>query len=97
MQFSKLIHARRTELGLTQRQLAKALRFARNGERTLRRWESGETSPDEPYRYAMEQLLGSLRMEDGELTLPDAWSAASVSFPKLPFMTATVRDTVIMK
>lgn len=77
MQFSKLIHGKRVELGLTQGRLAKALRFTRNGERTLRRWESGETLPDEPYRYAMEKLFSSLRMVDGELVLPDAWSVAS--------------------
>lgn len=39
------IKAKRTELGLTQKEFAAALGMGPNGERTVRRWEAGETSP----------------------------------------------------
>lgn len=39
------IKEKRVNLGLTQKDFADALGFGRNGERTLRRWENGETSP----------------------------------------------------
>lgn len=84
MQFSKLIQSKRTELGLTQRQLARRLRFGRNGERTLRRWESGETAPDEPYRYALERLFLALKIENGKLIVPLTWrNAKSDAFASL--------------
>lgn len=39
------IREKRTRLGLTQREFADALGLGRYGDRTLRRWENGETSP----------------------------------------------------
>lgn len=39
------IRAKRAELGLTQKEFAAALGMGPNGERTVRRWESGETAP----------------------------------------------------
>lgn len=39
------IRAKRTELGLTQKEFAAALGMGPNGERTIRRWEAGETTP----------------------------------------------------
>lgn len=39
------IKAKRLELGLTQKEFADALGMGKNGERTLRRWENGETNP----------------------------------------------------
>jgi DNA-methyltransferase (dcm) len=40
-----LIKEKRNVLGLTQKDFADALGMGRNGERTLRRWENGESSP----------------------------------------------------
>lgn len=45
MDFASNIKAKRRELGLTQKELADALGMGKNGERTLRRWENGETTP----------------------------------------------------
>lgn len=39
------IRTKRTELGLTQKEFAAALGMGPNGERTVRRWEAGETAP----------------------------------------------------
>mgnify|MGYP000270205329 FL=1 len=39
------ITAKRKELALTQKEFASALGMGPNGDRTVRRWESGETSP----------------------------------------------------
>lgn len=39
------IKEKRTMLGLTQKDFADALGMGRSGERTLRRWENGESSP----------------------------------------------------
>lgn len=84
MQFSKLIQLKRSELGMTQREFAAALRFGPNGERTLRRWESGETAPDESYRFALERLLADMQVESGELVLPDEFeSNGAFSFAKM--------------
>ncbi|TCL60536.1 DNA (cytosine-5)-methyltransferase 1 [Kineothrix alysoides] len=40
-----LIKEKRNKLGLTQKDFSDALGMGRNGERTLRRWENGESSP----------------------------------------------------
>lgn len=42
---SKMIKEKRQTLGLTQKDFADALGMGRNGERTLRRWENGESTP----------------------------------------------------
>ena len=39
------IKEKRQSLGLTQKELSDALGLGKNGDRTLRRWENGETSP----------------------------------------------------
>lgn len=39
------IKTKRRNLGLTQKEFADALGMGKNGERTLRRWENGETTP----------------------------------------------------
>ncbi|KDN57651.1 DNA (cytosine-5-)-methyltransferase [Exiguobacterium sp. AB2] len=39
------IKEKRIRLGLTQKEFADALGLGRNGDRTLRRWENGETEP----------------------------------------------------
>ena len=39
------IRSKRLRLNMTQKELADACGLSKNGERTIRRWESGETSP----------------------------------------------------
>ena len=45
MDISKQIKDKRQALGLTQKEFADALGMGKNGDRTIRRWENGETSP----------------------------------------------------
>lgn len=45
MDMCKAIKEKRTKLGLTQKDFADALGMGRNGDRTLRRWENGESTP----------------------------------------------------
>lgn len=45
MSINNIIKEKRNTLGLTQKDFADALGMGRNGERTLRRWENGESSP----------------------------------------------------
>lgn len=45
MDVGKYIKEKRKRLGLTQKEFADALRMGKYGDRTLRRWESGETNP----------------------------------------------------
>ena len=42
---NNIIKQKRIDLGLTQKDFADALGLGRNGDRTLRRWENGESSP----------------------------------------------------
>ncbi|WP_139651229.1 DNA (cytosine-5-)-methyltransferase [Raoultibacter phocaeensis] len=56
MNASVLIKEKREELGLTQRQFAQILRLGRNGERSVRRWETGESTPADIYLYAVQDL-----------------------------------------
>lgn len=54
MTVAQMIKAKRVSLGLTQKDFADALGLSKFGDRTLRRWESGETSPsDEEYERIM--------------------------------------------
>jgi len=50
MDVKELIKEKRQKLGLTQKDFADALEMGRNGERTLRRWENGESTPS-PLEY----------------------------------------------
>ena len=45
MEISEQIKNKRKRLGLTQKDFADALGLGRNGDRTLRRWENGESKP----------------------------------------------------
>ena len=45
---AKLIKEKRLKLGMTQKELADAIGLAKNGDRTIRRWEAGETTPSMP-------------------------------------------------
>ena len=42
---ANLIKAKRQRLHMTQKELADAIGMSKNGDRTIRRWESGETQP----------------------------------------------------
>ena len=45
LRFSTLVKDKRTALNLTQRQFAQVLKLGKSGERTIRRWEAGESEP----------------------------------------------------
>ncbi|MEB4819560.1 MULTISPECIES: DNA (cytosine-5-)-methyltransferase [Bacillus cereus group] len=45
MDIKEEIKQKRTRLGITQKEFADALGLGRNGDRTLRRWENGESEP----------------------------------------------------
>ena len=45
MNVCEMIKAKRQQLGLTQKDFSDALEMGKNGERTLRRWENGESTP----------------------------------------------------
>lgn len=45
MSDGQFIKEKRIELGLTQKEFSNALNLGRNGDRTLRRWENGESKP----------------------------------------------------
>lgn len=44
-QIAESIKAKRLRLNMTQKEMADAVGFSKNGERTIRRWENGETKP----------------------------------------------------
>lgn len=50
MNIAEEVKKKRVSLGLSQKEFADALGMGRNGDRTLRRWENGETSPS-PIEY----------------------------------------------
>ena len=56
MTTAELIKTKREELNLTQREFAHLLKLGRYGERTVRRWESGETEPADIYVYYVQGL-----------------------------------------
>lgn len=64
----------RTRLGLTQSELARALRLGANGERTVRRWETGKIPVTGPASVAMEYMLDEAMYDHGgedSMTRPD--------------------------
>ena len=48
------VKAVRVRLGLTQRELAEWLRLSANGDRSVHRWESGDTPISGPAEVALE-------------------------------------------
>lgn len=54
------------ELGMSASQLAKTLRMGRRADRTIRRYESGETPVPGPVSVAIEALLTGFRPADYE-------------------------------
>ena len=46
----------RNKLGLKQNGMAEALGLAKNGDRSIRRWESGSTAIPEPVAMAVRSL-----------------------------------------
>lgn len=59
----KEIKSIRVSLGLTQSGLAEALRLGPNGERTVRRWETGDIPITGPATLALECLLNHPQKE----------------------------------
>lgn len=51
------VRAARYALGMTQDQLAKALRMGGDGKRAVRRWEAGDRSISGPASVAIEFML----------------------------------------
>lgn len=51
------VKAARQRLGLTQEQMAEALRLGKDGRRIVRGWEKGERKPSGPTTLAIEYLL----------------------------------------
>lgn len=56
----------RQELGVSASQLAKTLRMGKYADRTIRRYESGESPIPGPVSVAVEALLSGFRPEDIE-------------------------------
>ena len=55
MEINDSIKAKRQKLGLTQKDFADALGLGKNGDRTIRRWENGESTPSKlEYKAIME-------------------------------------------
>lgn len=50
----------RRKLGLSAATLAKALRLGKAGERTVRRWEAGDSAIPGPAQVAIEMMLERL-------------------------------------
>lgn len=56
MPIAELVKTKREELNLTQKQFAQVLRLGPNGERTIRRWETGESTPSGIYKTYISSL-----------------------------------------
>ena len=54
------VRAARYLLGMTQDQLAKALRMGGDGKRAVRRWESGDRHISGPASVAIEFMLAAM-------------------------------------
>jgi transcriptional regulator with XRE-family HTH domain len=54
----------RDELGMTASQLAKTLRMGRGADRTIRRYESGQSPVPGPVSVAVEALMTGFRPEE---------------------------------
>lgn len=55
MEIHESIKSKRQQLGLTQKDFADALGLGKNGDRTLRRWENGESTPSKlEYKAVMD-------------------------------------------
>ena len=53
--YGQQIKDKRERLHMTQKELADAIGLSKNGDRTIRRWENGESKPTEPeFRQIME-------------------------------------------
>ena len=60
------IRGKRAELGLTQKEFAAALGMGPNGERTVRRWEAGETAPSAAESAFISSLGHSAPFDQGD-------------------------------
>ena len=60
------VREKRADLGLTQKEFAAALGMGSNGERTVRRWEAGETAPSAAESAFISSLGHSAPFDQGE-------------------------------
>lgn len=82
------IKNKRKELGLTQKELADALGLGKSGDRTIRRWENGESQPSQlEYRaimnFANEVPFKNIPEEEAKFTFIDLF--AGIGGIRLPF------------
>lgn len=87
MSIGEDIKNKRTELGLTQNDFADALGMGKNGARTLRRWENGESTPSSiEYKGIMEfanRIPYKNEVENPRFTFIDLF--AGIGGIRLPF------------
>ena len=88
MNYAEQIKARRQQLGLTQKEFADALGMGRSGDRTLRRWENGETCPsalelDRVMSFASETPFPGVDINDCEFRFIDLF--AGIGGIRMPF------------
>lgn len=70
MNAAEAVRAKRLELSLSQKQFAQVLHLGKNGERTIRRWENGESTPANIYLYSIEKLSIDPPFADDQDTEP---------------------------
>ena len=88
MEISDQIKEKRQSLGLTQKEFADALNMGKNGDRTIRRWENGETSPsalelDRILTFAKEVPFPNTPEEQAEFHFIDLF--AGIGGIRMPF------------
>lgn len=59
--------AARLRLGITQAQLATALKLGKDGKRAVQRWEAGERPISGPVQVAVEFMLMTSQKGDGNV------------------------------
>ena len=87
MNISEAIKEKRQRLGLTQKDFADALGMGRNGERTLRRWENGESTPSALEYKSIIEFAETVPFmntaKNGEFTVIDLF--AGIGGIRIPF------------
>ncbi len=87
MNIGETIKEKRTRLGLTQKDFADALGMGKTGDRTLRRWENGESTPSALEFNSIMQFAETIPFEDKvekpEFTFIDLF--AGIGGIRIPF------------
>jgi len=74
---SRFIKSKRKEMGATQKEFANAVGLSKHGDRTIRRWESGETRPSNLELKAISDLIEDppfKNPEDAEFKMIDLFA-----------------------